>query len=256
MTQRSASKPANPESFTQAESSAKDFNAGPVHVSIIMDGNGRWATSQGMSRSEGHRAGTDNVRRILRAFYDGGVKYVTLYAFSTENWERPSDEVQALMELIWDAILREVSDLHEEGVRILHLGRLDRLNPGLRDAICDSVELTKNNTRLTLSVAFDYGGRSEILNAVQNMLADDVRPEDVTEDLFKSYLYTHGIPDPDLIIRTAGDMRLSNFLIWQAAYAEFYFTPVFWPDFGEEDVVKAIDDYNRRKRRFGRVSPE
>lgn len=255
MTQTSTSETSNPDP-SNSQDSDEIQHPGPEHVAIIMDGNGRWATSQGMNRSQGHRAGTDNVRRILRAFNKNGVKYVTLYAFSTENWGRPNDEVQALMELIWEAIRREVQNLHEEGVRILHLGRLDRLNPGLRSAISDSVELTKNNSELTLCVAFDYGGRAEILNAIQSMLADGVNPDDVTEDLFRGYLYTHEIPDPDLIIRTAGDMRLSNFLIWQAAYSEFYFTSVFWPDFDQDDVTKAIAEYNNRKRRFGKVSPE
>lgn len=225
----------------------------PNHVAIIMDGNGRWATNQGRTRSEGHRAGTDNIRRIIRAFVDHDVSYVTLFAFSTENWDRPSDEIDTLMSIIQYAISKELQALHSEGVRIRHLGRLDRLSPGLQQSIRESVELTKNNTRLTLNVAFDYGGRAEIASAAQAMVTDGVKPEDITEDLFATYLNTDGIPDPDLIIRTAGEMRLSNFLIWQAAYAEYYSTPVYWPEFDEVEVAKAIEEYGQRQRRFGKV---
>ena len=225
----------------------------PKHVAIIMDGNGRWATDQGRSRSDGHRAGTDNVRRIVRAFLQHDVDYVTLFAFSTENWDRPSDEVETLMSLIQYVIGKESEALHREGVRIRHLGRLDRLSPGLQQSIRDSVELTKNNTRFTLNVAFDYGGRAEIISAAQAMVRDCVKPEDITEALFATYLNTKDIPDPDLIIRTAGEMRLSNFLIWQAAYAEYYSTPVYWPEFDEVEVAKAIEAYGQRQRRFGKV---
>ena len=225
----------------------------PRHVAIIMDGNGRWAAGQGRSRSDGHRAGTDNIRNIIRAFDNHGVEYVTLFAFSTENWNRPGDEVQTLISIIQEVIRKEAQDLHEEGVRIRHLGRLDRLSPGLQQAIQESVELTKNNTRLTLNVAFDYGGRAEITSAVQAIVRDGVKPEDITEELFATYLHTDGIPDPDLIIRTAGEMRLSNFLLWQTAYAEYYSTPVFWPDFDEEEVSNAIEAYGQRQRRFGKV---
>jgi undecaprenyl diphosphate synthase len=240
-----------------AENSSPEMACGPVpaHVAIIMDGNGRWAAQQGRTRSDGHRAGTDNIRRIIKAFSQHGVRYLTLYAFSTENWERPRDEVQALIGLIRGVIRKEVETLHKEGVRIRHIGRLDRLPPGLRAAILDSVEMTKDNTCLTLSVAFDYGGRAEILHAVRQMLAEGVKPEDISEDLLGRYLYTDGLPDPDLIIRTAGEMRLSNFLLWQAAYAEYYSTPTYWPDFDEEDVARAIAAYSQRKRRFGRVAP-
>ena len=228
----------------------------PNHVAIIMDGNGRWAKSRGKPRSEGHRAGTDNVRRIIEVFAQRGVRYLTLFAFSTENWDRPDDEVQSLLEILREVIGREVQQLHERGVRIKHLGLLDRLSPQLRQAISDSVELTKNNTGLTLSVAFDYGGRAEILNAVRCILSDGVAPTDIAEELFERYLYTTEVPDPDLIIRTAGEMRLSNFLLWQSAYAEYYATPVLWPDFDEREVAKALDAYSQRQRRFGKVTPE
>jgi len=225
----------------------------PKHVAIIMDGNGRWATSQGRSRSDGHRAGTDNIRNVIKAFVQHGVDYVTLFAFSTENWDRPGEEVQTLISIIREVIRKESEDLHQEGVRIQHLGRLDRLSPGLQQAILDSVELTKNNTRLILNVAFDYGGRAEITSAVQAIIRDGVKAEDITEELLAGYLHTDGIPDPDLIIRTAGELRLSNFLIWQAAYAEYYSTPVYWPDFDETEVAKAIEAYGQRQRRFGKV---
>ena len=228
----------------------------PTHVAVIMDGNGRWARSRGKPRSEGHRAGTDNVRHIIEAFARHGVDYLTLFAFSTENWSRPEDEVDGLLEILREVIGREVRRLHERGVRIRHLGRLDRLAPQLREAIVDGVELTRNNTGMNLSVAFDYGGRAEILNAVRRIVADGVSPEDITEDTFYRYLYTNEIPDPDLVIRTAGEMRLSNFLLWQSAYAEYYATPVFWPDFDEEEVSRALDAFAQRQRRFGNVAPE
>jgi undecaprenyl diphosphate synthase len=227
----------------------------PVHVAIIMDGNGRWANGRGLARSDGHRAGTENIRRIIRAFARHGVKHLTLYAFSTENWERPTDEVGALMELMGEAIRNETESLHKEGVRIRHLGRVDRLSPYLRRAINESVELTKHNKVINLNVAFDYGGREEVLQAVRTMLRDGVRPDEVDEELLASRLYTAGIPDPDLIIRTAGEMRLSNFLLWQAAYAEYYTTPTLWPDFDEAEVERALAAYAHRQRRFGRVAP-
>ena len=228
----------------------------PKHVAIIMDGNGRWAESRGNSRSDGHRAGTDNVRRIIEAFAAHGVDYLTLFAFSTENWHRPDAEIQSLIEILSEVIRREVEEFHRQGVRIRHLGRLDRLSPQLRKAILDSVELTENNSGITLSVAFDYGGRAEILQAVKDILSQGVAPRELTEDFFQGYLYTSDIPDPDLIIRTAGEMRLSNFLLWQSAYAEYYATPVLWPDFDEDEVGQALEAYGQRKRRFGGVGPD
>ncbi|MBM3944370.1 MAG: di-trans,poly-cis-decaprenylcistransferase [SAR202 cluster bacterium] len=225
----------------------------PAHVAIIMDGNGRWANGRGKNRSDGHRAGTENIRRIINAFTAHGVKYLTLYAFSTENWGRPGEEVDALMELLGEAIRSETHVLHEQGVRIRHVGRVDRLSQHLQKAIAESVELTKYNTVMNLNVAFDYGGRAELLDAIKKMLADGVRPEAVNTELLERYLYTAGIPDPDLIIRTAGEMRLSNFLIWQAAYAEYYSTTTLWPDFDETEVERALSAYAQRQRRFGRV---
>ncbi len=225
----------------------------PRHVAIIMDGNGRWAESRDMSRSEGHRAGVANIRRTIKAFVEAGVEYLTLYAFSTENWGRPTDEVDTLISIILDVIGSESENLHKEGVRIKHIGGLERLPDDLRRAIRDSTRMTRLNSRLTLCVAFNYGSRTEILNAVRRMLADRLDPEGVDEELFTAYLDTSGIPDPDLIIRTAGEMRLSNFLLWQAAYSEFYCTSALWPDFDELEVEKALRSYARRERKFGRL---
>ena len=227
----------------------------PDHVAIIMDGNGRWAGERGWSRVEGHHAGTENVRRVLSDLAHHGVKHVTLFTFSTENWDRPGEEVSALMELLGEAMDREVRSLHKDGVRIKHIGRLDRLSPKLQQAIRDSMELTKDNQTMTLSVAFDYGGRAEIVRAVRAIVADGLTPSEIDQDVLEQYLYTSGLPDPDLIIRTAGEMRLSNFLLWQTAYAEYYSTPVLWPDFDEEEVVKALVAFSQRQRRYGKVAP-
>ncbi len=243
----------SPEAATSADSGARMV---PVHVAIIMDGNGRWARSRGKPRSDGHRAGTDNVRRVIETFAQSGVSYLTLFAFSTENWARPTNEVEVLLDILREVIGREAQLLHEQGVRIRHVGRLDRLSPQLREAILESVELTKDNGGLTLSVAFDYGGRAEILNAVKRILEDGVTPGEISEELFRQYLYTAETPDPDLIIRTSGEMRLSNFLLWQSAYAEYYTTPVYWPDFDTCEVVRALEAYGNRRRRFGRVTAD
>ena len=228
----------------------------PKHVAIIMDGNGRWASERGMHRSEGHRAGVDNVRRITTSFANHGVKYLTLFAFSTENWERPDDEVGFLISLMGEAVRQETQPLHAQDVCIRHIGRLDRLPDGLQDAIRESMELTKDNNGITLNLAYDYGGRAEIIDAVRAMVADGLRPDDITEDVLQRHLYTAGMPDPDLIIRTAGEMRISNFLIWQSAYAEYYATDVHWPDFDERQVAKALEAYGGRQRRYGRLDPD
>ena len=225
----------------------------PAHVAIIMDGNGRWAAERGLSRTEGHRAGTENIRRILRAFAANGVRYVTLYAFSTENWERPAEEVNALIGILQEMIRAETHQLHAEGVRLVHIGRLDRLPHGVRKAIADAVEMTKDNTNITVAVAYDYGGRSEMTHAIKAIVEDGIRASQIDERLIGRYLYTAGMPDPDLIIRTAGEMRISNFLLWQAAYAEYYSTGVYWPDFDEAEVDKALAEYGRRRRKYGRV---
>lgn len=225
----------------------------PVHVAIIMDGNGRWARERGLPRLAGHRAGTENIRRVIKAFANYKVKYLTLYAFSTENWSRPYEEVSGLMDILGAVVRREAQKLHEQGVRIKHLGRLDRLAPELKQGICEALELTKNNTGLTLCVAFDYGGRAEILDAVKRMLAQGLSPDQMTEEVFGRYLYSTDTPDPDLIIRTGGELRISNFLLWQSAYSEYYSTLTAWPDFNEEEVHKALLDFSQRQRRFGKV---
>ncbi len=228
----------------------------PNHVAIIMDGNGRWAKQRGLPRLAGHEAGTNNVRRIVDRFNNYKIKYLTLYAFSTENWRRPDEEVNGLIHILARMIDRETKALHERGVRLFHLGKADSLSEELQAKVNKAIELTKNNTGITLSIAFDYGGRAEILDAVRRIVRDGIRPEDITESLFSSYLYTPNVPEPDLIIRTAGEMRLSNFLIWQSAYSEYYATPTLWPDFKDEEVDKALIAYSRRERRFGGLKAE
>ena len=225
----------------------------PHHIGVIMDGNGRWAQEHGLPRLEGHRAGTENIRRVLRSCGEHGIKIVTIYAFSTENWFRPSDEVRGLIRILERVLENEVENLHQEGVKLRHVGELEGLPDRLRKAVLDAIELTKDNDRLILNVAFNYGGRAEILRAARRLLEDNPDPNEIDEELFGDYLYTAGLPDPDLIIRTGGEMRLSNFLIWQSAYAEYYSTPTFWPDFDKEELTKALKAYARRERRFGRL---
>lgn len=226
----------------------------PTHIAIIMDGNGRWAAARGLPRLAGHREGTENIRRVIRACDEFKVKYLTIYAFSTENWGRPSDEVEGLMMIMADVIDRELNNLHEQNVRLVHIGNLEKLKPNLIKKIKHAVELTSHNTGLVLCIAWNYGGRDEIITAVQKMISAGITPEEVTESLMNSYLYTAGIPDPDLIIRTSGEMRLSNFLIWQAAYAEWYITETLWPDFGREELLGALENYSQRNRRYGKLS--
>jgi undecaprenyl diphosphate synthase len=226
----------------------------PRHVAMIMDGNGRWALSRGLPRLAGHKAGTENLRRVIRASVEFGIKYLTIYAFSTENWGRPPEEVKGLMYILEDVIDKELAELNKEGVQLRHIGRLERLAPSLQEKVLHAVELTKNNDRLILNVAFNYGGRDEIVNAIQNIMKDGVAPEEVTDELVSRYLYTAGVPDPDLIIRTSGELRVSNFLIWQAAYSEWYVTPTYWPDFNKEEYRRAIETFVGRDRRYGKVS--
>jgi undecaprenyl diphosphate synthase len=225
----------------------------PEHVAIIMDGNGRWARARGLPRLAGHRAGTENLRRVIRACVEFGIQYLTIYAFSTENWGRPQEEVRGLMGIIEEVIDRELEELHREGTQLRHIGRLEGIDPRLKEKVLKAIELTKDNDRLVLNVAFNYGGRDEIIHAVREIVADGVLPEDVNEDLIRRYLYTADCPDPDLIIRTSGELRVSNFLIWQGAYAEWYVTPTYWPDFGREELLEALRQYALRDRRFGRV---
>ncbi|MBO8141024.1 MAG: isoprenyl transferase [Firmicutes bacterium] len=229
----------------------------PVHVAIIMDGNGRWATRRSLPRVEGHRAGVSALRAAVEACGDLGIRYLTVYAFSTENWERPEEEVGFLMDLLLDVIDRELPRLTEHGVRLRIIGDPDRLPAAVRRKLEDAVKLRPDEERMTLCIALNYGGRSEIARAAR-LLARDVlqgrlRPEEIGESTFASYLYTAGLPDPDLIIRTGGEHRVSNFLLWQLAYAELWITPVYWPDFNRVHFFEAIVDYQRRQRRFGRV---
>ena len=226
----------------------------PTHVAIIMDGTGRWALSRGLPRLAGHRAGTENLRRIITACVEFGVKYLTIYAFSTENWGRPREEVQGLMNILEDVIDRELAELNKEGVQLRHIGRLERLDPKLQEKVLDAIELTKHNDQLVVNIAFNYGGRDEIVFAIQKMIKDGVKSEEVTSDLVSHYLFTAGVPDPDLIIRTSGELRVSNFMIWQGAYSEWYVTSVYWPDFNKDEFRKALDTYAQRDRRHGGLS--
>ncbi|GJQ36999.1 MAG: isoprenyl transferase [Anaerolineales bacterium] len=226
----------------------------PRHVAMIMDGNGRWALQRGLPRLAGHKAGTENLRRVIRATVEFGVKYLTIYAFSTENWGRPPEEVQGLMFILQDVIDRELGELNSQGVQLRHIGRLERLDPKIQKKVLDAIELTKNNNKLVLNVAFNYGGRDEIVYAIQRIIKDGIPADAVTDELVNQYLFTAGVPDPDLIIRTSGELRVSNFLIWQAAYSEWYITPTFWPDFDKEEYRRALEDFAHRDRRYGKVS--
>ena len=238
--------------LSERDSPAPDSGI-PRHVALIMDGNGRWAAQRGMPRLEGHRVGVDCIQNVLQFLGSRGVEYVTVYAFSTENWERPQEEVQGLMGLIQEVMNGQAAELHRNNVRVLHLGKTERLDPALKAGIESVLDLTKDNTGVTLSVAFDYGGRDEILEAVKAILRDGLTAQSLDESLFSQYLYTAGTPDPDLIIRTGGEIRLSNFLLWQSAYSEYYHTPVLWPDLDPGELDKALAAYKARKRRFGRT---
>lgn len=225
----------------------------PRHLGIIMDGNGRWAQARGLPRLAGHRAGVDNIRRVLTACVEHGIQALSIYAFSTENWRRPLDEVQGLMRLLGLTIQRQLDELNRNGVKIVHSGRLEGIHPHLQEQVKRALEVTKNNDRITLNVAFNYGGRAEILDALRRIIAEGVPPEAVTEEMVSHHLYVAGLPDPDLIVRTGGEWRLSNFLLWQAAYAEYYTTPRYWPDFDENELYLALESYSQRERRFGGV---
>ncbi len=228
----------------------------PTHVAIIMDGNGRWALEKGLPRVAGHRAGTENLREVIEASVEFGIKYLTIYAFSTENWKRPQDEIQGLMHIFRTMLDRELKNLHENGVQLRHFGRLEGIDNALKKKVLEAIDLTKDNQTLILNIAFNYGGRDEIIQAVKGILADGHTPDEVTEDLISEYLYSASCPDPDLIIRTSGEYRCSNFLIWQGAYSEWYFTPTYWPDFGREDLYQALAVYSQRDRRYGKIKTE
>jgi len=226
----------------------------PVHVGIIMDGNGRWAKQRGLPRLAGHRAGTKNLRRVIRAAANAGIRHLTFYAFSTENWSRPEEEVGGLMGLLGEFIETETPELHKEGARLLHIGHLEHLEPQLRQKIENAIVLTKNNNRIDVILAFSYGGRDEILTAVRKIVASGIPAEDITQQTLSDNMFTVGIPDPDLIIRTSGELRTSNFLTWQSVYSEWAFPEVLWPDFDEATLNRILEDFAKRDRRFGGLS--
>jgi undecaprenyl diphosphate synthase len=225
----------------------------PQHIAIIMDGNGRWAQARGLPRVAGHRAGTDNLRRVIEGCVEFGVRMLTIFAFSTENWSRPEEEVNGLMNILEDVIDRELDELHSNGVRLQHIGKLEGIGSFLQGKILRAIERTKNNNRLILNIAFNYGGRDEIVCAIRQIIREGIPADDVTEALIGQHLFTVGLPDPDLLIRTSGEMRTSNFLLWQMNYTELYFPDVHWPDFDKEELRKAIWAFSRRNRRFGNL---
>jgi undecaprenyl diphosphate synthase len=223
----------------------------PRHVAIIMDGNGRWAEQRSLPRLEGHRAGVKNVRPIVNRLLEHGIPFLTLYAFSTENWNRPEEEVSGILAILESVISDEAREFHKKGVKILHIGRMDGVSANLKKSVQRGIGLTKNNKNITLAFAFNYGGRAEIVDAARKFMASGAPAESLDEKSFGNYLYTAGLPDADLVIRTGGEIRTSNFLIWQAAYAEYYFTPVLWPDFNAAEMDKALQAFSQRQRRFG-----
>jgi undecaprenyl diphosphate synthase len=226
----------------------------PQHLAIIMDGNGRWAKRRGLPRIAGHKAGTENLRRILNACAQHEIKVLTLYAFSTENWSRPEDEVSGLMRILEGVLTSEIDKLDASGVQIRHIGRIDRVPTALQNGIREAIARTRNNSRIVLNVALNYGGRAEIVDAVKQMMRDNLDPDSIDEGTISRYLYTRDLPDPDLVIRTSGEYRTSNFLTWQSAYAEYYITDVYWPDFDEAELLKALQHFALRERRYGGVT--
>ena len=228
----------------------------PSHVAIIMDGNGRWAQSRGLPRLMGHKAGTENLRKIIRACGEFGVKYLTLFAFSTENWNRSEAEVKGLMKIFDDVFEKELAELIKEGANLRYIGNRAGVSEKMKAQIHYGEEITKENDKLFLSVAFNYGGRDEIVCAVKQIIEDGIDPDDINEELISKYMFTADIPDPDLVIRTSGEKRLSNFLTWQTVYSEWYFPDVFWPDFNKEELLKALKEYSKRQRRFGKIETE
>jgi undecaprenyl diphosphate synthase len=229
----------------------------PAHIAIIMDGNGRWAKRRGLPRTAGHKAGVTAVKRIVRAAGDMGISVLTLFTFSQENWKRPRNEVSAIMKLLYETTKREISELDENNVKLITTGRTEELSPRRRQILQEAIERTKDNTGLILNLALNYGGRTEILDAVKEIARDvklkKLNPQQLTEERFSHYLYTNTLPDPDLLIRTSGEMRISNFLLWQTSYTELYVTDVLWPNFSVRDFYEAIQDYQSRERRFGRL---
>ena len=244
----------NSEKFDELNK-ALDLQNVPVHIAVIMDGNGRWATRRGLPRAMGHRAGVESLRETVKFCSSLGVKYLTVYAFSTENWKRPAEEVSILMDLLVEYLKKELADLHQNNVRVMAIGRLEELPNKAREALSEARGYTTGNTGLTLNLALNYGGRNEIVEAVRKIGVDvksgRVNPDNINEEVISDYLFTSGIPDPDLLIRPSGEQRISNFLLWQSAYSEFWYSPVLWPDFRKIHLLEAIVDYQRRQRRFG-----
>ncbi len=237
-----------------------DVNKLPQHIAIIMDGNGRWAQKHTLGRIVGHRKGAEAVRSTVKLCREIGIKYLTLYAFSVENWIRPAQEVEALMGLLENYLHAELKEMLDNNIRLITIGNTEALTGRIRQSLQDVIKKTSHNQGMVLNLALSYGGRDEIIAAVNNLLRDmrlgKLKEGEVTKDLFASYLYTAGLPDPDLLIRTSGEYRLSNFLLWQTAYTEFYFTDVLWPDFGGDDLLEAIASYQKRERRYGLTSDQ
>lgn len=227
----------------------------PRHIAIIMDGNGRWAEHHAIGRIRGHQKGAQAVRSTVRTCREIGIKYLTLFAFSVENWGRPGDEVEGLMSLLEQYLTKEVKELNEQGIKLTSIGEIERLMPSVQEKLASAKKITENNSRMVLNLALSYGGQDEIIAAVKKIVQDSknakINPGDVNKELFCKYLNTAGMPDPDLLIRTSGEYRISNFMLWQSAYTELYFTDILWPDFKKEDILKAIASYQKRERRFG-----
>jgi undecaprenyl diphosphate synthase len=238
-------------SFVVTKKTTINLGKLPVHLAIVPDGNGRWAEKRGLPRLAGHQAGADNMLRLVEYLNEYPIKYVTLYGFSTENWGRPQEEVKGLFELLARFIDKYLKYIDEHDIQLRHIGRLQQLPAHLQESINRAVAATADNSRMVLNVAFNYGGRAEIIDAARRLITDGVRPEDIDEKRFEDYLYTKGVPPVDLLIRTGDEVRFSNFLIWQTAYSEYYLTEVLWPDFNKQDVEKALVSYTQRKRRFG-----
>jgi undecaprenyl diphosphate synthase len=237
-----------------------DWNKLPQHIAIIMDGNGRWAKQHAIGRIRGHKKGAQAVRTVVKTCREIGIKYLTLYAFSIENWERPAKEVEALMFLLDEYLTKETKQLQKQGIRLTTIGEIDLLHPLVKEKLLQTKESTAKNDKMVLNLALSYGGKDEIISAVKRIVQDNKQGKidisDINKDTFDRYLYTFGMPDPDLLIRTSGEYRISNFLLWQMAYTELYFTNVLWPDFTKDDLFKAIASYQKRERRFGLTSEQ
>ena len=237
-----------------------DFNKLPQHIAIIMDGNGRWAQKHAIGRIRGHKKGAQAVRTTVKTCREIGIKYLTLFAFSIENWERPAKEVEALMFLLEEYLTKEIKQLQKQGIRLTTIGEIDRLHTSVKEKLLEAKETTVKNDKMILNLALSYGGKDEIIRAVKKIIQDNKNGEidinEINKGTFNNYLYTSGMPDPDLLIRTSGEYRISNFLLWQMAYTELYFTNVLWPDFTKDDLFKAIASYQKRERRFGLTSEQ